>query len=786
MDRCGIRLGCALAGAGLALSAAGTARPALVAHASASATVAPVFEANVGQADPAVRYLLRDGLTTAFTLAGPVIEVPPAAPAPPTTSRHDPLASLHALEALPLPSLLHVGWVGGDTTHLTAASPSTSHTTYILGASRHADVPAYGSVAYDGLYPGIDLTYTATPAGLESTYTVAAGADASVIAVRYDGAQHLAVARDGSLAVTLLDGRTLTERAPVAWQAVAGVRRAVDVTFTTAGTVAHLSLGAYDHTAPLVVDPTFVFSTFLGGNGEDHPWAIATDPAGDTYLTGYSYSTDFPVTAGVYQATSKGSADAFVTKLDPSGQPVYSTYLGGSNFDNSFGLHVDGSGDAYITGATSSTDFPVTTGAYQATNVAAVNGGSSSSAFISELDPSGTHLLASTYLGGTLGDQLQGPGIHVPPQTDDESLGVDLTTDSTGAVYVGIETDAVDFPTSSGAPQTMVHGNYDGAITKLTPDLSALGYSTYIGGQDYDFVSNIAVDGRGNAYAAGETTSTQLFPTTTGAYQTSLPGGFGTFIAELNTGGTAFTYSTYFHGTTDTCGAVGLYTVPTAMFIDGSGDVYFTGETSATDTPVTSGVVAAPPANFCTAAYVTELNPTGSGLVQSAMFGGGDFNGGFGLGRDSAGNLWVDGYTSYDHVRNTKLFPVTADAMQPAYPGGNHAAFVAELSADESTLRYSSFLGGNTDDFGYGLAVDPSNGVHVSGITQSPNFPTANAMQPSYAGGGDSSGGFDDGFVALLTTSPASNVPEAPLPAMLLLAAALLVGIAARRRVTAR
>ena len=773
----GIRGRSLLAGASVALTAIGVIPSHLVARAAAAPpAAAAAFEANIGQADPAVSYLLRDGLTTAFTDTGLVIEVPPAPASLPAMTRTDPLATMHALEALPLPSLLHVGWVGGDTTHLQASSPTVARTSYIIGAVAsgwHSDVPAYGSLSYNALYPGVDVAYTVAGDGLESTYTVAPGADASQIALQYTGMQTVAVAQNGSLTITLLDGRTLTERAPSAWQTLGGARVPVSVAFIVNGGNVRFALGTYDHTAPLTIDPTFVFSTFLGGSAEDHPWATATDASGDSYVAGYTYSTDFPVTPGVYQAMSNGSSDVFVTKLDPAGQPVYSTYLGGSNFDNCFAISVDGNGDAYVTGATLSSDFPVTSGAYQSANNAATTGGSD--AFVAELDPTGAHLLASTLLGGTVGDQLQGPGIHVPPQTDNESLGVGVTTDSTGAVYVGIETDAVDFPTSSGAPQGQVHGNYDGAITKLSPSLGALDYSTYIGGENYDFVSTIAVDGSGDAYVTGETTSATLFPTTSGAYQTTQASGYAAFIAELNAAGTAWDYVTFFHGTTDTCGSLGLYTVPTAMLVDSSGDVYFTGETSATDTPVTTGIVAPPPANFCTAAYVTELNPTGSGLVQSAMFGGGDYNGGFGLGRDSAGNIWIDGYTS------SHDFPVTADAMQAAKPAGTHSAFVSALAPDMSHLVYSSYLGGSGDDYGYGLAVDPSDRVHVSGITQSPDFPTANAFQPAYAGGSAAGNGFDDGFVAVLATSPAANVPEVPSP-LWLAGAALVAAFAQRRR----
>ena len=709
------------------------------------------FEPNAGQVDPSVRYLLHDGHSTMlFTTSG-------------------------ALVALAR-TVVHVDFAGAMPARISAGKQLPGRTNYLVGRSPsrwRAGTPAFDSIAYDGMYPGVRLVYSGRGGVLESTYRLQPGADPGRITIRYAGVRSLSLDAAGNLVMRAGSGAAtaaLSERAPTAWQDVNGERRGVSAAFAVdaAARTVRFSVGRYDRALPLTIDPVLAYATYLGGSGEDHPWAIASDETGATYLTGYTYSTNFPATTGAYQTTAPPDANAFVTKLDAQGRLVYSTYLGGSGFDNAFALHVDRAGDVYITGATLSTDFPLTSGALQRTNA----GGAS--AFISELDPTGSRLLASTYLGGSIPDHAQITPVQLPPHVDNENLGTGIVTDATGEVYVSGETDSVNFPVTTGAVQPLIHGDYDGFFVKIAPGLTTLDYSTFIGGSGYDFASSIAVDQAGDVYLAGETTSSQLFPTTAGALQTSHSSGYAAWVAKLNATGSTLLYCTYFGGTTGSNGP--NYTVPSGLAVDAAGDAYIAGETNATDLPTTLGVVQ-PTLAGQNDAFIAELNSTGTGLVFSTYLGGSDYDGAFGVNLDAAGDTYVIGYTSSHDL------PTTANALQHSRGRGTHQAFAGELGSGGTAIRWLSYLGGSVDDFGYGVAVDPAGALHVMGITQSPDFPTVSAMQPTYAGGSFTLGGFDDGFVAMIVSSPASGIPEQAWPLELPLAAAAVIGIAwARRR----
>jgi hypothetical protein len=296
------------------------------------------------------------------------------------------------------------------------------------------------------------------------------------------------------------------------------------------------------------------------------------DVSGSAYVTGTTGSTDFPITPNAFQTTSGGSADAFVSKLNAAGSALlYSTYLGGSGNNAGpgvfpplylSGIAVDASGNAYVTGTTYSTDFPVTQNAFQTTSAG------SADAFVSKLNATGSALLYSTYLGG-IGDDY----------------GFGLAVDTSGNTYVTGGTLSVDFPTTPGAFQTTFGGYIDAFVTKLNDTGSALAYSTYLGGSANDAGSGVAVNASGSAYVAGYTYSSD-FPTTPGAFQTSLHPYQDAFVSKLNAAGSALVYSTYLggNGAWQSLGDQG-----NGIAVDDSGSAYVTGYTASSDFPTTPG-----------------------------------------------------------------------------------------------------------------------------------------------------------------------------------------------------
>jgi hypothetical protein len=549
----------------------------------------------------------------------------------------------------------------------------------------------------------------------------------------------LTIAANGDLLVSTEDGRVSFHK-PVAYQpgvsseSLAGSRTESSVS-TTASSVdkdlvpAHwvvkndnrvsFEIAAYDRKRPLVIDPALSFSTYLGGSLDDNTYSIATDASSNVYVTGTTESTDFP-TQGALQAVNNGSEDAFITKLNSTGTAlVYSTYLGGSATDFAFSLALNSSGDVYVVGTTQSADFPTTSGAFE--TICASCGNGFPSAFVTELNTTGSALVYSTFLGGT-GD----------------ARGYGITLDSSNNAYVTGRTSSTDFPTTTGAFQRNLNGPQNIFVSKLNTVGSALAYSTFIGGNGSDQANGIAVDASGNAYVGGSSTSTN-FPTTAGAFQSTLRGTSNAVVTKLNNKGTALVYSTYLGGSVaDTvwgirvdatndvyvAGQTTSSNFPTttgafqticgggcaspdafvtkfsstgsplystflggsgeeegfALAIDSSGDAYVTGRTNSTDFPITHG-------SFETAfggvfdAYVSELNPTGSGLLYSTFFGGNSSDAGLGIAVDSAKNIYLTGRTYSTN------FPTTPLAFAPSCSScsatGYEDAFIAKFIAGD-------------------------------------------------------------------------------------------------------
>jgi len=382
---------------------------------------------------------------------------------------------------------------------------------------------------------------------------------------------------------------------------------------------------------------------------------------------------------------------------------VYSTYIGGSDDDRGNAIAVDGSGNAYVTGGTQSTNYDVTPGAFQTTREGWAD------AFVTKLNAAGTALVYSTYIGGSSAEEGRG-----------------IAVDGSGNAYVTGSTVSPDYDVTTGAFQTTKSTTdpfeRDVFVTKLNATGTALLYSTYIGGSDWDHGSGIAVDGSGYAYVTGETRSTD-YDVTTGAFQTTKNGGvLDVFVTKLNAAGTALVYSTYIGGSSDNRGY--------GIAVDGSGNAYVTGYTNSTDYDVTPGA-------FQTTnegggdVFVTKLNATGTALVYSTYIGGSGYEVGYGIAVDGSGYAYVTGYT------NSTNYDVTPGAFQTTN-GGGQDVFVTKLNETGTALVYSTYIGGSGSDEGYGIAVDGSGYAYVTGSTSSTNYDvTPGAFQTTNGGNTD-------------------------------------------------
>jgi hypothetical protein len=417
-----------------------------------------------------------------------------------------------------------------------------------------------------------------------------------------------------------------------------------------------------DFVAKLNPDGTaLIYSTYLGGTGEDEAFGMTIDRDGNAYLAGPTLSADFPTTPGAFQETAPGGDhDGFVTKLNPTGSDlVFSTYLGGTGHDAALTPTLDKAGDVFVLGDTNSKDLPVTGNAYQKEphggdctifdqfDPGDCEEGGGLDVFVGELNPTGSGLIYLTYLGGS-GDEV-GTGLDVDPR---------------GNAYVALETTSADFPVTPGAYQTTFAGGdgfggvySDNVVTKLNPAGSALVYSTYIGGSgdEADFFQNfLDVDRLGHAFLASDSDSTD-FPTTAGAFQSTNHGSFDETVTELNVDGSGLIYSTYIGGS-DYDSTVNVRTI----VVRPSGDAYVVGYSFSTDFPTVDPVQG----SLAGVADLTliDLNRTGSKLLFSTYLGGSDFEAAD-LAVDATGAAYLAGVTfSTD-------YPVTPGAFQPSLAG---------------------------------------------------------------------------------------------------------------------
>ncbi len=663
-------------------------RPAIASATATTLRHLPLrFEPNRGQADPRILFSARGNRYGLYLTAGGASVM--------VLRRSSSQAA----------TVLRLTLVGADPgARAVGVEPLPGHSHYFVGNDPRAwrtDVPHYARVEVRDVYPGIGLSYYGHEGQIEYDFLVGPGADPGRIRLHLEGAQDLQLDEHGNLVLSV-EGGEMIHHAPILYQDVAGARRFVTGRYVRCGPrEVGFQVGEHDSTQPLVIDPVLGYSTYLGGGNDDEGVGTAVDSAGSLYITGVTISPDFPL-ANPIQASNPGGYSSFVAKLNPAGSAlVYSTYLGGSGFDSGLDIAVDSAGNAYITGETDSTDFP-TVNPLQPVNA---GGSPPYDAFVAKLSPSGSALLYSTYLGGSGYDRgesitvdssgsiyLAGPTTSTdfplasPLQAAygggedafisklnptgsalvystylggaglDYGNGVDV--DPSGNAYVTGWTGSANFPIAN-ALQPTLRGTSDAFISKINPSGSAFVYSTFLGGADDDFGVAIATDSAGNAYATGHTYSSD-FPTAN-PFQASLAGSDDVFVAKLSPTGSGLAYSTYLGGSS--------FDAPYDLALDATGRAHLTGFTASNNFPILAALQATNGGGQD--AFIAALAPTGSALAYSTYLGGSGSERGAAIASGSSGDIYVAGYTSSTN------FPM-ANPLQGANAGGDDA-FVAKV-----------------------------------------------------------------------------------------------------------
>ena len=558
------------------------------------------------------------------------------------------------------------------TSGVAGLNPLPGKVNYFIGndpTKWHTDVATYSEVKYSAIYPGIDLVYYGNQKQLEYDFVVAPGADPKQIAFNIDGARKLRIDKRGNLVMTAAAG-DVTLQKPFIYQDEAGQRREIAGNYALTGArQVRFRVDAYNHSEPLTIDPAvLIYSTYLGGSGA------------------------------------------------------------GGDFGN--GIAVDGAGDAWVVGSTTSTDFPVQNG-YATTAPAGIAVGSG---FVSEISPDGSQFLYSTYLGGTTNGSL-----------GDAAYGV--AVDATGRVFVSGVTTSTDFPITATTayqpnPPASVSNpaNSGGAfVTALNPALAGaaqLLYSTFLGGSgSLDESFGVTTDGSGKAYAVGVTLSTDFPVKNPIGSSLNSPAG-GAFVTELDTtaasGPASLLFSTYLSGNGGGTATFPYGDSAAAVTIDTNGNVFVAGSTTSTNYPTALGTLTPCGDAGDATAFVSKINVANTPpLGFSACIGGaqGDtLADGIALGPD--GGAYITGQTFASD------YPVTANTIPypPTVPNTvERLVFVTKLDTTVAAAnKYSTLFGGTLGDVGYGIGIDSSSNVYVSGGTNSPDFPiTQGAFQES-------------------------------------------------------
>jgi hypothetical protein len=699
-----------------------SAPPSAVQAARASFAKPPLaFEENAGQTDARVKYTSRGAGYDLFLTADEAVLALRGGNSYPNcvgAAKRTHAECANSKENPPEASVLWMKMLGANPAAQIAASDLLpGKTNYYIGndpSKWRIGVRQFGRVSYKGIYPGVDLTYYGSQQQLESDFVIEPGASSRSVEFEITGAKTMRLDAQGNLLLATSAGEVRLLR-PGVYQMVSGARREVAGRYVLLGkNRIGFEIGRYDNRSALVIDPVFLYSTYLGGSGGDAGNAIAIDPSGDAFVTGSGFSFDFPGAASAGPVSQlQFTGYAFVTKFDPTGNNiVYSTLLRGTGFfgtDSGNGIGIDSAGNAYVAGTTSAPDFPLLN-PFQATigddplqfeTLRSIKSG-----FVAGLDTNGA-LIYSTFFGGR--------------NDNDQNFLTGLAADSAGNAYVAGYTNSKNFPTVN--PLQSTNKGFNNAVVAKFNGQGQLVYSTYLGGGSDDQGNAIAIDGSGNAYVTGQTSSSDFPVQAAPAPFQSTQSSFSTdaFVSKLSFDSVHQTLSlansTYLGGdSTD---------VATGIAVDAATppNVYLTGQTSSTNAPNTfptkNPIFAATPG--ATEAFVTKLKGDFTTLVYSTFLGGTGASGdeGFSIALDGANppNAFVTGETF------SSDFPVALPLQSSTGSPSDFDAFVAEVNGAGSALTYSTYLGGLGTDIGLGIAVDSAGNAYVTGSTTSANFP---------------------------------------------------------------
>ncbi len=596
------------------------------------------------------------------------------------------------------------------TPYATAQGLLEGTSNYFLGNDPNkwvTDVPSYSSVVLYNVYPGTDLYYYGANGRIEYDFSLAPGADPSLIQIAYEGVKSLAVAATGDLLIET-EWSTITQHKPVVYQEQNGIRIPLDAKYAvTEPNVVTFDLpDTYNPALALVIDPQISYGTYIGHSGTDVGWDIAVDDCNNAYVVGYTNSSSFPTSGGAYQTGIGGSYDVLVAKFNTrdsgSGTRVFATFLGGDSSDVGYGIALDDDGDIYITGDTRSDDYPTTVGAYDTDRGDFANS-QRPDAFVTKLDNTGTDLFYSTFIGGAGADY---------------AYGIDVDTNEyayiLGETYIGAATDSFPYVKGFETNTAASLATWEVFLTKLNDDGSDVLYSTMYGGSNGEFPGyGIAVDDDEIAYIEGQSASSDL--DMVDSYEDTYDAEWDAFVAVFDTKDSftaSLIYSTFIGGDSND--------VALSLTIDDNGFIYVTGSTSSPNFPVVNAYQGSK--SGVSDAFLAKIDPTqgASGLLYSTHIGGPGQEVIYDITLDSLDQPLIAG-----RIDSTGWPSV--NAIDGSYNGGGRDIVIAHFE-DGNTILFSSYLGDTAYDAAYGIAIDQGQSIYLAAKSTGANLFSSGAI----------------------------------------------------------